>query len=569
LPKRIWEHLSANRPFWCIILLGVLFTVGNIVWLERNILTVPPPWDQAFYLYMSLRYLDALVGGGLLTLAREFVHLSPNVAPLFPLTTLPLYLLFGTSRLVAHLTSACYLWLLLVGVYLLGVYLHGRRAALLAVFCVATFPAVVNFSRDYLFEFPAAAVATLGLYALLRSEDLRHRSWCLLFGMLAGITILTKTMNGVFFVGPVLYTVALLIRRRQLDRARLTHGALAVGAGILVASIWWGPNFRGALGYLIYFGFKDGSAPYRTGGSDLLTVTNLSAYAMSLVNFGTSIFWALLFMVVIATRMLANVVGRGGRRAEAGDGRGKDGYLWAWFLVGYAILTVVPNKGGERYALPLLPPLALLLAGYIEGLRLSWVRRGMVIVAVVVGAFNYIGLTYGLPGLPQVVYSHPFAIVAHVYPHYYLVRNTVHVSADTRWPIPDVLAALSSQGDRDEMEGRAALKSSAFMTSKVLVVPDHPMFNASTLRYYAQLSHQPLTFFHLSEAPVGQDRLQEFRFVLVKEGGFQGPDFSTRYNDTIAAALRAGGSGFVPLPQRFSFPDGTDISIFVATSGGK
>ena len=241
------------------------------MWLERNILTVPPPWDQAFYLYMSLRYLDALAGGGLLTLAREFVHLSPNVAPLFPLTTLPLYLLFGTSRLVAHLTSACYLWLLLVSVYLLGVYLHGRRAALLAVFCVATFPAVVNFSRDYLFEFPAAAVATLGLYALLRSEDFRHRSWCLLFGMLAGITVLTKTMNGVFFVGPVLYTVAVLIRRRQLDRARLIHGALAVGAGILVASIWWGPNFRDALGYLIYFGFKDGSAPYRTGGSDLLT----------------------------------------------------------------------------------------------------------------------------------------------------------------------------------------------------------------------------------------------------------------------------------------------------------
>jgi hypothetical protein len=167
------------------------------------------------------------------------------------------------------------------------------------------------------------------------------------------------------------------------------------------------------------------------------------------------------------------------------------------------------------------------------------------------------------------VYSHPFAIVAHVHPQYYWVRNTVHVSADTRWPIPDVLAALSSQGDRDEMEGRGALKSSAFMTSKVLVVPDHPTFNASTLRYYAQLSHQSLTFFHLSEAPVSQDRLQEFRFVLVKEGGFQGPDFSTRYNDTIAAALRAGGSGFVPLPQRFSFPDGTDISIFVATSGGK
>ena len=286
-------------------------------------------------------------GGGLLTLAREFVHLSPNVAPLFPLTTLPLYLLFGTSRLVAHLTSAGYLWLLLVGVYLLGVYLHGRRAALLAVFCVATFPAVVNFSRDYLFEFPAAAVATLGLYALLRSEDFRHRSWCLLFGMLAGITVADQDHERRVLRG------AGFVHRSRLDQATTTRPSArdsrsaCSGCGILVASIWWGPNFRGALWVPDLFGFKDGSAPYRTGGSDLLTVTNLSAYAMSLVNFGTSIFWALLFMAVIAMRMLAHVVGRGGRRAEAGDGDGKDGYLWVWFLVGYAILTVVPNKGGS------------------------------------------------------------------------------------------------------------------------------------------------------------------------------------------------------------------------------
>ena len=41
------------------------------------------------------------------------------------------------------------------------------------------------------------------------------------------------------------------------------------------------------------------------------------------------------------------------------------GYLWAWLLAGYVILTLVPNKGEERYAQPLLPPIALLISGAI------------------------------------------------------------------------------------------------------------------------------------------------------------------------------------------------------------
>ena len=61
----------------------------------------------------------------------------------------------------------------------------------------------MNFSRDYLLEFPATAFVTLGMYALLRSEAFRHRTWCLALGALAGLSVLTKTMTGVFFIGPI------------------------------------------------------------------------------------------------------------------------------------------------------------------------------------------------------------------------------------------------------------------------------------------------------------------------------------------------------------------------------
>jgi 4-amino-4-deoxy-L-arabinose transferase-like glycosyltransferase len=221
---------------------------------------------------MGLRYLHALVDYGAPAAFREFIHLSTDVAPLYPLTTVPLYLLFGSSRLVAYLTNVFYLGLLLGGIYLLGAHLYGQRAGLLAAFIAATFTATVNYSRDYLLEFPATAFITLGMYALWRSEAFHHRAWCLTFGALAGLSVLTKTRAGVFFIGPVLFDLAPLVWRRQLNGAVLRNFLSAIGVGILVASVWWGPNYRTALGYLIYYGFQAGSVPYNKGGAGILSL---------------------------------------------------------------------------------------------------------------------------------------------------------------------------------------------------------------------------------------------------------------------------------------------------------
>jgi 4-amino-4-deoxy-L-arabinose transferase-like glycosyltransferase len=301
----------------------LLYTINNIFWLKRNLLVIPPPWDQAFYLYMSVRYLHALSDGGPLALFREFVHLNPQIAPLFPLTTVPLYLLFGMSRLVAHMTNAVYFSLLCLGVYLIGKRLYGRQTGLLAVLFMATFTAVVNFSRDYLLEFPAAALVTLGIYTLLRSEDLRHRPWCIGFGALVGLTLLTKTMAGVFFIGPSFYALGRSIRQRRFSVSVLANFLLSIGIAGVVASVWWGPNWRTALGYLIYYGFSAGSAPYRGGGSKIFALQNLGYYFLALINYGTSFFYALLFAYWRCQRASRGSFAAEGRQREKCRGNDK------------------------------------------------------------------------------------------------------------------------------------------------------------------------------------------------------------------------------------------------------
>jgi hypothetical protein len=600
----------------------LLYTINNIFWLKRNLLVIPPPWDQAFYLYMSVRYLHALSDGGPLALFREFVHLNPQIAPLFPLTTVPLYLLFGMSRLVAHMTNAVYFSLLCLGVYLIGKRLYGRQTGLLAVLFMATFTAVVNFSRDYLLEFPAAALVTLGIYTLLRSEDLRHRPWCIGFGALVGLTLLTKTMAGVFFIGPSFYALGRSIRQRRFGVSVLANFLFSIGIAGVVASVWWGPNWRTALGYLIYYGFSAGSTPYRGGGSKIFALQNLGYYSLALINYGTSFFYALLFALLALSKGIKRILRCRGKAAGEVQRERQEGYLWVWLVAGYGILTMVPTKGDERFAQPLLAAIALLLAGSMLAISRQWLRRSLVAAAALIGVVNYVGLTYETPLLPQPRYVPPFAIISYEYPHYRWVRSTIHPASDYHWPIPDLLSALADlhakrkepsleewrMAARDRAQGlavdeevrmiyhlllkrepnakafqkyvaarrRGTMTSEAFieeiLTSRefrsrslrVLVVPDHPLLNASTLRYYAEVERLPVIFSHIVEGPVEQRRLQEYDCALIKSGGYQGPEFATRYTDQTLAELLRPDSGFVALPRTFLFPDDSHITILAA-----
>jgi hypothetical protein len=633
-PRYIARSMTAppwggrNSSGWSIFGILVIMTgicsVGNVIWLTHHFLTIPPPWDQAFYFYMGLRYARALADHGLGAMIRELIHLSPDVAPLFPLTSLPLYLLFGPSRFVGYLTNVYYLFLLLLGVYLLGAYVYGRMAGILAAFVVATFTATVNYSRDYLLEFPATAFVTLAMYAFVRSAEFRHRPWCLAFGILAGLSVLTKTMVGVFFIGPVLCTLGRLIWRRQLNAAVLTNSLLSVSMGGLVAAVWWGPNFRTAFGYLIFYGFQAGSVPYSKGGVAILTLTNLSYYALALINYGISVPYAGLLVVLLLMRGMRHVLGMQGNSARALRGGRAEGQLWIWLLVGYALLTVVPNKGEERYAQPLLPPLALLLVGSIKVVEWQWMRRGVVAMVLAIGAFNYIGLTYGLPLIPQRVYVHRLAVISHEYPHYTWVRSTIHLTLNGEGQISAILAVLAELYDKqrarveDVLRARlldamptltvgedvrmtyrlllkrephrrevqkyttalqqgeltreglieALIATGEFKNQRasVLVVPDHPQFNASTLRYYAEADRFPLQFAHIIDGPITAERLQSYDFIVTKSRGYQGPEFSTRCNDAIQAVLLQAESGFTALSEGFVFPDDSQIIIYAARS---
>lgn len=554
------EPLSSPRLFGAVALLVVwtaLLTFSSSVWTRRQF-EVPPAWDHALYLSMSLRFHRSLEERGAAVLARQILHQPSPVAPLFPLTTVPLYRTLGESREVAQLTLAPYLFLLLLGTALLSAGASPPTIAL-SVFCVSTFTGVVNFSREYMMDLPAAAVATLGLWMLSQ----RGRS--LPAGFVAGVTLLTKVLAGVFFVGPLVYCLFAGERRKVL---------IFAAACLATAGVWYAPHFADVLHYIRYYGFGEGSLPFRSS-------SHPGYYFRILVTQGMG--W-LLSVVLIASVVLA------WHRARPNP------FLVVWIASGYALLAILPNKGGERYVLALLPPLAVLGVRAISKVEAPSVRRVLVVLALAAGTLNYAGLTW--PSALSCWTHHHFGSFPHAMP---LEANELR-----GWPTSEVLQALSdlrgkalssselerfddstrglddeafvdaayrgwlrrepdpagrtayvkSLGGRSRMEViESIVRSEEFRLRplRIIVVPDHRVFNAATLQYLAESERRPLSFRHAAQI----EDIAEADAAILKEGGPQGPWPNSIAPREILETIETGGGDSTGFPC----PDGSRILV--------
>jgi hypothetical protein len=520
------ERCPSRRRFGGVVLLvawTALLTFLSSLWTERQF-ELPPAWDHALYLSMSLRFHRSLEEEGTEALARRVLHEPSPVAPLFPLSTVPLYRTFGESREVAQLTLAPYLFLLLLGTALLGAEASPSSLAL-SVFLVSTFTGVVNFSREYMMDLPAAAMVTLCLAVLAR------RGPGLPAGLLAGAALLTKVLAGIFLVGPLAQAAL------GGEKRRLPVFALAV---LAVAGLWYGSHLADVFDYVRDYGFGEGSIPFRSS-------SNPGYYLMVLVTQGMGWF---AFAVFALSMVLA------WRRVRP------DAFLLVWLASGTVLLTVLPNKGGERYVLALLPPLAALGARAIARIEPTSVRRALVLSALGAGTLNFAGITW------------PSALSSWTHHHHRPFPHAIPLEdRELRgWPTTEVLRALTelrrtepspgalssfvedSSGLGDEAFVESAYRewlrrepdpagSKAYVESlstrsrmelveslvrseefrlrplRALVVTDHRVFNAATLQYLAESERRPLSF----RRAISEGDVATADVAVIKEGGAQGP----------------------------------------------
>lgn len=360
-------------------MLAANLAIVNHLWVRGNLSHLPPSFDQAFYMYLGLSEYELASRGDLAGLLTFAASRAPWTAPLVPLSTLPFYAVFGPAITSAYLVNNAYMLVLLVSIFLIARRLGGVAAGAVAVLLCVGFPAFVAYPRDYLYEFPLAALAAAAHLLVLRSEGLRRRAVAIQAGVVLGLALLVKTMAVAFFVAPLAMAAAAIVRPREAERR--VNAVLFLTAAAAVALPYYLWNLRHIVGYLVGFGFTSQAEPWSAGVTSLLSLGNWTVYARQIAVSGVSVAFAIIFVGIALSRFLGGGAGRSARGQAL---------IWAWLATGYLLLSAASNKGGERYAEPILPAIAILAAVHLTGLRRQWLRRSLVAAAMLVTAANLV-----------------------------------------------------------------------------------------------------------------------------------------------------------------------------------
>jgi len=521
-----------------LFFISLLLTLVNYFWIKHNLSHLPPPWDQSAYIYMSLHEYEILRQGNIIQFVKTVMTQAPHIAPLFLVTVIPFFMLFGVSIQTAYLVNGLYLFILFVSVFFAAEKIAGKKAAFVAVFLVSTFPAVIAYPRDFLFEFPLTALTALSYLFFLKSDSFAVRKHSVLFGICAGLAVLTKTMGIVFFVMPFLYGIYVFLRGSKEIRKNVIYAFLAA---FCVASVYYIPNFKHIFGYLFYYGVGTGSQNFDQGVSNMFSLKYWTVYFENITYRGISIPYLFLFIASTAAILFT----RGKKLSR------EYWILWLWFICGYVLLSIPHNKGAEQYALPILPPLALITAVHISKISSKTVKYIMLTVAFVTGMTNYVYQTkserclydkFFFKGTPVLIPEHSMCGM----------QDAIGVRDD--WDITPLLHYMDN------------LKTDKFRIIRVLVAVDHNFLNINNLRLYAMLENlngsvsSEFQFEMVAYKPSDEEEIKqlmrESHFIITKTG-FQGPGFSNVNNSIVKNIL----SNKIP-PKSFAMSDGSIASVY-------
>lgn len=382
------------RRRWPILLVLAAVAVSAVIqlwWLDRFRVGFPLDVDEAGYIAFSLSLQDGLHQTGLDGFWSAW-EAQTGFGPLLPLVSLPVYELFGASPMSAFATQSVFLVLLVLSTYGVARRLAPPSYSALAAVVVAAMPIVVDYSRSYQFALPAGALFAASTYALLASEGLSRRGWSMGWGVLLGLTALTRVMMVAFIPFQLAAAVWLAWSRKSGSR-RWWNLGFAVAAMLATAATWFANSWSSVLDYLTGFGYGSSSHSYGPGHSVLSTsfwtqeLTDALRIDLYLPLAGL-LAAALTVGLLIAMQRLRAASGRHELRSLL-DRWARDDAAVVLFLLAtiYLALTSTRNQGGG-FRLPLYPLAVALSVLAISRLPRPSARRFLAGGLIAVSGFN-------------------------------------------------------------------------------------------------------------------------------------------------------------------------------------
>ncbi len=549
------------RERGALLLLGLFVSflvVSAVYWMEAN--TAPPAWDQSWYLETSERLWTTLRVQGFVAFLDAVAHAFSGIkAPLISLLPLPFYFTIGHGKLAVELTLLVIIVLFSLILFKLVRVIAGPWQALIAVIVTNTMPLVLGLSREFLVEYGLMTLVTLWMLLLIGSRGFRVMRSNIGLGIVSGLGLLMKANFPLYVFGPAAFVLYRRWREDGFD-AKTWGRDLGVVAiiGLLIAGIWYAPNFLQVFGFAFSATFGQLSLDYsiRASSADPLTafLSAVGEYWTVVINLAASTYYAIIFaaallcsivLIVLSKRLKHNLP----ERAIRHDG---SVLLLLWFILPFFVSTLSNNKD-YRYVLPALPALGIGIALLLFR-ALPWRRvRAFVLPLLLVFPFVlFINITFPQISLPYIANQRWIFLSNNL--------SYAHRPVNQTWPHLEIInAVLADAKKHDPMIGPSRLQ-------RVLLVVDLNYYNQNNFSYYSAYLNAPLIFSALltrdeEEWRERRDYLLHSEYALTKETGDQGPPFTIFMNARIREELANGTLAFVPV-TRFRLPDGSDSILY-------
>jgi len=369
--------------------------VLNIWWYWSHRRGFPLHIDESGYTAFAIEHTHALRHDGLIGLVRSAEEHSVH-APLVPLLTVPLELVFGEHIGNGFVVVDAFYALLVVLTYVLARQLVQPWLAALSALVVATAPDVLTFTRAYFFAVPAAAIFAAAICCVLRSDGMRRIGWALAGGALLGLALLTRTMMLALAAAPLVAALVQgLARGGELRRRLLTFGA-AVVAAAAVASAWYARNVGDAVGFLTGTRFRGpvtGHGPdWHLGGRDIRELVSSVQLPLGLLLTGVA-------MAALVVALRSHRSQRSRRQELRRLLRTDTAVLVLVVLEGVAAFSVADTSLGQW--LPLVPVMITLAVLALASLPRASVRTTLAWVVLTLSVVNLAMLSDVWPSLGE------------------------------------------------------------------------------------------------------------------------------------------------------------------------
>jgi hypothetical protein len=413
--KKIEAHGAGVIAFVALCALSALMVLVNLLWIYDHRRGLPFDIDEAGYLHRAIRDADALGDGGLSGLWHAFRLPDPQ-APLLPITA-------GVLREVTHagpvgLIAAQQLFVvaLIFATFALARQLGaGIAPALVAAACAAALPGVIDGGRAFGFALPATALMTATLAAQLAAREFDRPERALVWGLLLGLTTMTRTLMLALLAAVVAAALIRLFLARARPRQWASFG-LGLVVAALVASTWYTATWHLVWDYLTSYGYGVHAEDYGPP-RPFLSWARWTFRTVHLVN--TEVYAPLTIAALVCAAAAASRLVRRPtwlehpRAVAAGFLRSGWGTVTFVIVVDYALLSSTRNVG-SHFELPLLPACsALLVSAAATSGRIA--RAVALTAAAGAAAFSLVAAEGLLSGPPVRigVKLGPFAAVAY------------------------------------------------------------------------------------------------------------------------------------------------------------